>query len=295
MSPHAPITLAPTTLTDALTALAAGARPVAGGTDLYPALEGRRPRTPLCDLTRIAELAGIHTAADGAVTIGATTRWSTLATTPLPPALTALGQAAGQIGALQIQNAGTIGGNLVNASPAADGVPPLLLLDATVRLAGPTGRRDLPLADFLTGPRQTALGPGELLTAIHLPPPPPGRSAFVKLGSRAHLVISFVMVAVLLNHDGNVITNARICVGACSPVARRLPELERTLTGQPLTILEDPDVITNTHLAPLDPIDDIRADAAYRRHAARQLIARALSQAARDPAAPAPRQAGARP
>ncbi len=271
--------LTPTDLQDALTAVAAGARVVAGGTDFYPALGEGLPKGDLVDISRIAALRGISRQ-DGGWRIGATTSWNSIARAALPPQFACLQQAAREVGAIQIQQAGTIGGNLVNASPAADGVVPLLVLEAEVELCGPQGVRRLRLADFLRGPRQTALAPGELLTAIHLPEPPGAESAFVKLGSRAYLVISYVMVAVLLELDGGGIRRARIAVGACSPVAQRLSRLEGALAGQPLAALDDPALVSAAHLAPLSPIDDLRADTAWRLDAARVLVGRALRQAA---------------
>lgn len=268
----------PDSLPDALAAVAGGARVVAGGTDFFPALGEGLPQGDLVDLTRVAQLRGIARL-DNGWRIGAATPWAEIARADLPSGFDALRQAARQVGAVQIQNAGTIGGNLVNASPAADGVPPLLLLDAEVELASQRGARRLPLADFLTGPRQTALAPGELLVAVHLPEPPEARSVFLKLGSRAHLVISFVMVAALIERDGSRIRRARVAVGACSPVAQRLRELESGLIYRPLSTLAEPGLVTPEHLAPLSPIDDIRADGIWRLEAAHRLVADALCQA----------------
>ena len=268
----------PDSLPDALAAVAGGARVVAGGTDFFPALGEGLPQGDLVDLTRVAQLRGIARL-DNGWRIGAATPWAEIARADLPSGFDALRQAARQVGAVQIQNAGTIGGNLVNASPAADGVPPLLLLDAEVELASQRGARRLPLADFLTGPRQTALAPGELLVTVHLPEPPEARSVFLKLGSRAHLVISFVMVAALIERDGSRIRRARVAVGACSPVAQRLRELESGLIYRPLSTLAEPGLVTPEHLAPLSPIDDIRADGIWRLEAAHRLVADALCQA----------------
>ena len=182
------------------------------------------------------------------------------------------------VGSVQIQNAGTIGGNLCNASPAADGVPPLLVLDAEVEIAGPDGMRQLPISRFISGPRRTALGPGEILAAIHVPASATaGESAFLKLGARASLVISIVMVAVRANVTDGRIASAAISVGACSPVATRLPALEAALAGVPageaVTLAAAFDLSST-----LAPITDVRADDAYRLLAARELVARALAR-----------------
>lgn len=266
----------PATITEAIRALqTAGTRVLAGGTDLYPATQAQTLAGPVMDLTAIPALRGISHTGDG-LRIGACTTWSEIAETRLPPALAALQQAARQVGGRQIQNAGTIGGNLCNASPAADGVPPLLACDAGVELAGPDGTRQLPLADFITGPRRTALATGEILTAVLIPESGlSGASGFLKLGARAHLVISIAMVAARLVLDGGRIRQAALAVGSCSPVARRLPEIEATLTD--LTPQKAAALITRETVAPyLSPIDDIRATAAYRLDAAATLLARAV-------------------
>ena len=178
---------------------------------------------------------------------------------------------------MQIQNAGTLGGNVCNASPAADGVPPLLVLDAVVELASLGGARRLPLADFIIGNRKTVLRPDELVTALLVPEPAPlARSRFLKLGARSYLVISIVMAAALVEagEDGRVAA-ARVAVGACSAVARRLEALEAALVGQPLDGRLGA-AVQPAHLAPLEPIDDVRGTAAYRRDAAVTLLRRLL-------------------
>ena len=272
--------ITPDNLTEAWEALARGARVIAGGTDFYPAGGDTLPKGDVLDITRLKALSGISETPQG-WRIGATTRWAEIAAAELPPGFDALRQAAGSIGAIQVQNAATIGGNLCNASPAADGVPPLLVLDAEVELARPGATRRLPLAAFLTGARQTALAPGELLIAIHVPAAAAtAKTAFVKLGSRAYMVISFVMAAVAVETEGGRIKDARIAVGACAPVAQRLAGLEAALIGQPEAVLARPGLITPDHLAGLAPIDDLRADAAYRSEAAATLVGRALGNLA---------------
>lgn len=268
----------PTELADALALLQQAQRQViAGGTDVYPAMQpGQRPEAFL-DVTRIAGMAGITETPD-AYRFGAAATWTDIVQADLPPAFDALRAAAREVGSLQIQNAGTVAGNLCNASPAADGVPPLLALDASVELgSAERGPRMLPLAEFITGVRQTALAGDELVTAIHVPRPPAGMtSGFEKLGSRRYLVISIAMTAanILLDGQGRI-AEARVAVGSCSAVAQRLAALEADLIGQdPSEITIDP-----THLAPLAPIDDVRGTAAYRLEAAAQQIRRAVQKA----------------
>lgn len=266
----------PSDLPAALALLADGGWQVlAGGTDIYPGA-GARLAGDVLDLSALSSLRGI-TRGDG-LRIGACTTWSDLAEADLPPALAGLQAAARQVGGRQVQNAGTIGGNLCNASPAADGVPPLLTLDAEVELGSARGLRRMPLADYLRGPRQTSRAPDELLLAVLIPGRAlQGRSGFLKLGARAHLVISIAMVAVRCVTKGSIVTEIGVAIGACGPVAARQPVAELALTGQPLAGLADrlrPEDLT------LSPIDDIRASAAYRREAAFELTRRALAEVA---------------
>jgi len=258
---------------------------LAGGTDIYPGRAGRQawlqsfPRDFL-DVTGIPELRGIRE--DGrALLIGAATTFTEVAETPLPRACDALSQAAVQIGGRQIQNRATLGGNIVNASPAADSVPPLLALDASVEIASSTGRRSLPLAAFIRGNRRTALAEDELVVAIRIPAHRPStKSVFLKLGARSHLVISIASVALVVDaEEDGTLADIRITVGACSEVPARLAGLEAELRGEPLdaALL---DRVTRRGLSALSPIDDVRASAAYRHDAARILIRRALAQLA---------------
>lgn len=270
----------PEALDAALAVLAGGPVTVAAGcTDLFPATEAPALRGPVLDVTAIGALRGITRDAAG-WRIGAATSWSAIRAADLPPAFDMLKLAAREVGSVQIQNAGTIGGNLCNASPAADGVPPLLALDASVELQSTAGRRVLPLGDFLTGPRRTALASGELLTAVLVPAAAAaGRSDFLKLGARQYLVISIAMVAARVEMDGDRIRRAALAVGACGPVATRLPALESALQGVSLT--DAPGRVAPERVASaLSPIDDIRADAAYRAEAAAELLRRALGRIA---------------
>lgn len=268
--------LRPRDLDTALAHLAAApALLVGGGTDVFPALGVRPPPDRVLDLSAIAALRGIERR-DGAWHIGAGTTWAEIVRADLPPVFDALKAAARQVGSVQIQNTGTVAGNLCNASPAADGVPVLIAMEAEVALASTEGRRRMPLSDFITGPRRTALRPGEIMTGLVVPDRPGAVARFAKLGSRSYLVISIVSVAVILWTEGPIVRGARIAVGAASPVPMRLPEAEAALIGRALSGLAD--AVLPAHLAALSPIDDVRATAGYRRDAALVLIRRALAE-----------------
>jgi len=254
---------------------------IAGGTDYYPARVGHAPEHEVLDLSRIAALRGLTPEAGG-WRIGALTTWTDVVRAELPPAFDALVQAALEVGGLQVQNRGTVGGNLCNASPAADGVPALLALGASVELASVRGTRMLPLEAFVLGPRRTALAPDELLVAVRVPSGgAASRSRFLKLGARRDLVISIAMVAVAVDLDPqDRATRIGIAVGACGPAARRLAALEAALLGTSSTdlaaaaarALGDPAM-----LAPLSPIDDLRGSARYRLDAVSTLVPRAFA------------------
>lgn len=285
--------LRPTTLADALLALAdpkLARSPekidrltvLAGGTDFYPAQTARTawleatPRNIL-DISGIEELRGIREAGTG-ITFGALTTWAEIRDARLPRAFDGLKLAAREVGGQQVQNRGTIAGNLCNASPAADGVPPLLTLDASVEIASPRGQRSIPVTEFITGNRKTVLAADELVTAVHIPmPDPAARATFLKLGARAYLVISIVSVAaaVHVGDDGHI-AGARIAVGACSAVPQRLIQLEHDLAGAPAA--DAIRIVVAGHMAALHPIDDVRGSADYRRRAALVVTRRALIQ-----------------
>ncbi|MCA0963420.1 FAD binding domain-containing protein [Salipiger bermudensis] len=267
----------PESLSAALELLQGGrAVALAGGTDLYPALRDGTPPPEMVDLTRVDGLRGISRSETG-WRIGGATTWTQVLKADLPPLFNGLKAAAREVGSVQIQNTGTVAGNLCNASPAADGVPALLALDAEVELAAPSGTRRMPLGDFITGPRATHLAPGEILTAL-LIPEADGRGAFFKLGARRYLVISIAMVSAVVETEGDAIKSARLAVGACSPVARRLPALEAALAGK--TISQAGQAALTYDYPELSPIDDVRAGAGYRREAVATLVARAIGQAA---------------
>ena len=195
----------PDGLSEALAALRRPHTVLAGGTDFYPSRVGRAIDEDVLDITAIGALCGISAGAAG-WRLGATTTWSELLAADLPPLFDGLKQAAREVGGRQIQNAGTLAGNLCNASPAADGVPPLLALDAEVELASPAGTRRLPLASFLTGNRCTALEPGELMVKV--------REFAEGLAAKSPLALAYAKEALNLalqgDHRGNLEVEARL-------------------------------------------------------------------------------------
>jgi CO/xanthine dehydrogenase FAD-binding subunit len=267
----------PRTLEEAVHTLAThGGQILSGGTDFYPSLGDRAAPNDIVDISRVAEMRGIRMESDH-VRIGGRTTWTEIIRRPLPRCLDALKSAAREVGSVQIQNRGTVAGNLCNASPAADGVPPLLALDAEVELISPAGIRRLPLSEFIVGNRKTLRRPDEVLSAIIVPRDlDDAPSVFLKLGARRYLVISIAMVAAVVKVDPpGTITQARVAVGSCSVSARRLVDLERDLAGVEISPNWTSRVSAD-HLHPLSPIDDIRATAAYRNDAALTLVRRAL-------------------
>jgi len=256
------------------------ARIIAGCTDLFPATAASDLEGPLLDVTAIEGLGEISFD-DDHWRIGAAATWSRILTADLPPAFGALKQAATEVGSVQIQNVGTIVGNICNASPAADGVPALLILGASVELVSSGGARVVALEDFLLGPRRTACAPDEIVTAILIPKAAAeGHSTFLKLGARKYLVISIAMVAARLSGRDGVVEQAAVAVGACSAVATRLAAVEQVLIGQPfdsnLSACFTDDLVTTQ----LSPIGDVRGNESYRLSTATTLVRRAITELA---------------
>lgn len=267
----------PETLEAALDLRARGdVMPLAGGTDVYPAKVSRAgwgdmAHKDVLDLSGIGSLRGIIEAPKH-WRFGALATWSELLDTPLPPLFDGLKQAARAVGGVQIQNRGTLVGNLCTASPAGDGAPNLLALDAEIEIASATQIRRVPMSAFIDGYRRTLCAPHELVTGILVPKrDDDARSGFLKLGARRYLVISIAMVAGVIACDAQSrITHARIAVGACSATPQRLLDLEVALMG--VAIADAAASLTLAHLAQLKPIDDVRGSAAYRLAAAHTLV-----------------------
>jgi xanthine dehydrogenase small subunit len=267
----------PTTLDEALAIRAErDVEIIAGGTDVYPnktarAGWGQMAHENVLDITAIPGLDRIEET-ESRWRIGCLVTWTELIGAKLPPLFDGLKAAAKEIGGQQIQNRATLVGNLCTASPAGDGIPNFLALQAEVEVASVRGTRLEPVERFLDGYRHTTCAADEIVTALRIPKRAAGaRGASLKLGARRYLVISIVMAAGVIEADANgTITHARVAVGACSPVARRLRSLEERLVGQPCT----PALATLVRaddLIELAPLDDIRASAAYRVAAAEAL------------------------
>lgn len=234
---------------------------------------------PVLDISGLSELRGIRR--DGARwRIGALTTWTDLIeATHLPRRFDGLRQAARELGATQIQNVATICGNLCAALPAADSTPNLFALDAHLELRSQQGQRVIPVADFVLTEQRTRRLPEEMVTGLLIPDN--DRSAnghFRKLGARRYLVSSIVSIgAVVQWAEHGRIDAVRLAIGGCGPVAQRLPALEEALLGRhagdDLAALVHPQ-----HIAHVTPIDDLRASAEYRRHAALILLRRLLHE-----------------
>src|SRR5436309_2845888 len=237
-----------------------------------------RPRH-VVSLHRVSGLDAID--ANGAVRLGALVTHRALERFPaFQGRLRALVEGAEVVGGRQSRNVGTVGGNIVNASPAADVVPVLLVLDAAVTCVGPNGAREMKLDEFLLGPGETALRPDELLTSVRFAAPAlRSATGFLKAGRRRAMEISVVCVAVWLSLDGDDrCAGVRIALGAVGPRTLRARSAERLLEGSRLTDAELRQA-GGVAAAACQPITDVRASAAYRRLLVETLVPRALRTA----------------
>lgn len=270
-------------LDEALAVLAGSPKPVqvlAGGTDVgVQFLRGEIAPEHVLYIGGIEALRGIT--ANGGLTLGALTTHRELAESPIVrEEFAALAEAANQVGGRQTQNVGTVGGNVANASPAADLPPALLLADAEVRLASASGERTVALADFFLARRQTARRPDELVTALALERPRPRTSeAYVKLGRRRAMEIAIVGLAMRLSFDEALeeIVDARVAVCAAAYRSYRAPEAEAALIG---STLDEETLAKAGRLAAglASPIDDVRASAEYRTRVIGSLTIRAAQR-----------------
>jgi CO/xanthine dehydrogenase FAD-binding subunit len=267
---------------DALSALAAGARPVAGGTDLVVgARAGKSTMTEsVVAIHRIAELQGIETLADGGLRLGALARHVEIASSDdVRRRFSALTDACAIVGSHATRAHGTVGGNLMNASPAMETGGPLVCFGATATLQSGSDPRDVAVADLWEGPGRTVAREDELLVAIHLPAPAPGTgSAYLRLEYRRQMEIAVVGATVVLTLDAGTVAGARIAMTAVSPTIRRVPEAEAALvgTGGGTEAIETAAAAVATAVT---PISDVRGSAGYRRAMAAVIARRAIEKA----------------
>ena len=269
------------TVADAVAAMAAGARPVAGGTDLV--VGSRQGKRPLPEaLVGIHRIAGLSTIAHfgGAIEMGALVSHAAIVLDDIiRERFTALADASMVVGSHATRAHGTIGGNVMNASPAMDTGAPLLCLGATASFASASGTRTVDLAELWSGPGTTTAAPDELLVAINLPAPSPDSgSAYVRLQYRRQMEIAVVGGAAAVTFDGPNVTAAAIAITAVAPVIHRVLDAEQALTG---TAAEEPAVQAAAEVAAAAtrPIDDVRASAGYRRAMTAVVVRRAIEAA----------------
>lgn len=275
-----PPVVSPATLSDAYELLAGGGyRPLAGGTDLMVQLEAdvAEPPAAVLDLWRLGDLRGVST--DGyEVAVGALTTYTELRHSPVISArLPALAEAAATIGAAQIQNRGTIGGNVCNASPAGDSLPVLLAVGAVFDLGSAAGERSVPASEFWTGYRQTALREDELLVRIRFPVERARRTRFRKVGTRAAQAISKIVMALSYRLEDGAWRDVRLALGSVAPTTIRAAGAEAVLEGaSPSESVAD--AAASALASEIAPIDDVRSSAGYRRSVSARVLHRLLRE-----------------
>jgi len=267
----------PQTLAEAQAALASGAVKVAGATDLMVVDHATgREHASVLDVLGIRELQGIQLD-EGGLNIGAACTFTQIRQSVLVAKnARLLAAAAATIGAAQIQNRATLGGNIANASPAGDSLPALLALGALIVISSPTSRRTVPYNAFHTGYRKTVLGPDELIERVLIPLPSPSVQVFRKVGTRAAQAISKVVVSFAADLPvPHTLNNVRLAMGSVAEVPIRLHAVEALIEDEPLT----PDLAERAGQLvrrAISPIDDVRSTAEYRRHVAGQVVRRLL-------------------
>ncbi|MCX7707134.1 MAG: xanthine dehydrogenase family protein subunit M [Anaerolineae bacterium] len=277
--------LEPATLHEAVAFLGqhgAQARVLAGGTDLLTALkEGWERPEWVVSIGRISDLNYVRYEPETGLRLGALASVRAVETSPeVRQHYPVLADAAGKLASVQIRNLATVAGNICRASPSADTIPALLVLDAEARVVGPNGDRRVPLAHFFTGPGRTVLGPAELLVEVLVPPPRPGTGAeYIKHSPRRAMDLAVVGLAALVVLDGSRCVDARIALGAVAPTPIRVHAAEEHLIGKEITP-EAAEAAAQAAQAAAQPISDVRGTAAYRRKMVRVLTRRCILQAA---------------
>jgi CO/xanthine dehydrogenase FAD-binding subunit len=256
------------------------AMPIAGGTDVMVQITGelREPPARMLDLSRVEALRGIALE-QGALVLGARTTYTEIRRSSLcREHLPALVEAAATIGAAQIQNRGTIGGNIANASPAGDTLPILLATDATILIGGQRGERVIAASDFFTGYRQTALEPDELILQVRVPLSKGRQARFRKVGTRRAQAISKVVMALAWRERETGWSDVRVALGSVAATPIRATATEAVLEGM-LPTPEIADRAAEALAGELSPIDDVRSTAEYRRMVAARVLHRLLREA----------------
>jgi carbon-monoxide dehydrogenase medium subunit len=278
--------VAPASLDEAISTLAshgAQARVLAGGTDvIIQAREGRRDVGVMVDVKNIPETTELALAGDGSLRVGAAVPCAQIyADEKIAKAFPALIDSAALIGGIQIQSRASLGGNLCNSSPAADSIPTLIALSAVCEIAGPKGKRTVPVEEFCTAPGQNVLGDGEMLVALSFPAPAKNSgAAFERFIPRNEMDIAVVNAAasVTLSGDGKTFEAARIAVGAVAPTPLYVKEAGAALAGKPVSP-EVIDLAAGAASAAAKPITDMRGSAAQRTHLAGVLTRRVINKA----------------
>jgi carbon-monoxide dehydrogenase medium subunit len=253
--------------------------PIAGGTDIVPTFRdlGSKP-VQLIDLGLIQELSGI-VEEDGNILIGPTTTHNQILTSKLvEETAPALNDAARWIGSVQIRNRGTIGGNLCNASPAADTAPPLLVHNAEAHVVSLEEGHWIPMIELFRGPKMTVLEKNEILGGLRFPIIKGAGSSFQRIGRRKGFTLSVVNAAAYVERDGDKLKQVRLALGSVAPTPLRAPAVEDKIRGRKMS----EELIAEAALASMEavkPIDDIRGTAEYRRDMVGVLVKRAMREA----------------
>ena len=271
-----------TTVDDAVAALATGARPVAGGTDLVVGARSGKSRLPdsIVAIHRIAALRGVDSRDDGSLRLGSLASHREIAASDdVCARFTALADACAIVGSHATRAQGTIGGNVMNASPAMETGGPLICFGAMATLQSPSGSRQVAVDELWTGPGATSAAADELLVEIQLPAPAHGTgSAYLRLEYRRQMEIAVVGATAVVTLTGGTVTDARIAITALSPTIRRVPEAEAALIGSEAgaAAIEAAGAAVS---AAATPISDVRGSAEYRRAMAAVIARRAIETA----------------
>jgi len=287
---------APTTVEEAISLLRSkgeGGKLIAGGTDLVPQMKerGRHPRF-VVSLNRIAELRGIEDRGADGLRVGAAERvWNIRNNSAVLGRYNSLAQGVGLIGSIQTQNLATVGGNVCNAIPSADGAPAFIAMGALANIAGANGRRTVAVEDIPSGVGAVRLAPDEILVDFEVPAPAPhSGSSYLRHCSRKEMDIAIAGVATFLTLDdaGQTIVNARLCLSAVAPVLVRASAAERALIGKPLNEATIQAAAQAAGYEDARPITDARGSDDFRRYLIKELTVRTLASASAEARGGAP-------